>query len=83
METEQTKRSILKTITWRITASLDTFVIAWIITGDWRMGGSIAGIEVITKMLIYYFHEQFGIKSNGEKRNGGGYLNFFAISSAK
>ena len=38
METEQTKRSILKTITWRITASLDTFVIAWIITGDWRMG---------------------------------------------
>ena len=27
---EQTKRSLLKTITWRITASLDTFVIAWI-----------------------------------------------------
>ena len=42
---EHTKRSLLKTITWRITASLDTFVIAWIITGDWKMGGSIAGIE--------------------------------------
>jgi len=28
-------RSILKTLTWRITASLDTFVIAWIITGEW------------------------------------------------
>ena len=54
MESEQTKRSLLKTITWRITASLDTFVIAWIITGDWKMGGSIAGIEVIKKMFIYY-----------------------------
>ena len=38
MEAEQSKRSLLKTITWRITASLDTFVIAWIITGDWKMG---------------------------------------------
>ena len=48
MENEQSKRSLLKTLTWRITASLDTFVIAWVITGDWKMGGSIAVIEVIT-----------------------------------
>ena len=68
MEAEQSKRSLLKTVTWRITASLDTFVIAWIITGDWKMGGSIAGIEVVTKMFFY-----------GEKENGGGYLNSFAI----
>ena len=31
---ELKKRSILKTPTWQITASLDTFVIAWIITDD-------------------------------------------------
>ena len=68
MQVEQTKRSLLKTITWRITASLDTFVIAWIITGDWKMGGSIAGIEVITKMFIYYFHERIGTKLNGVKK---------------
>ena len=83
MEAEQSKRSLLKTITWRITASLDTFVIARIITGDWKMGGFIAGIEVITKMFFYYFMREYGIKLNGEKRNGGGYLNFCAISSAK
>ena len=53
MEAEQSKRSLLKTITWRITASLDTFIIAWVIIGDCKMGGSIAGIEVITKMFIY------------------------------
>ena len=80
---EQTKRSLLKTITWRITASLDTFIIAWIITGDWKIGGSIAGIEVITKMIIYYFYEEYGTRLNGEKRNGGVYLNFWATSSAK
>ena len=65
---ELTKRSLLKTITWRITASLDTFVIAWIITGDWKMGGSIAGIEVITKMFFYYFHERIWNKINWGKR---------------
>ena len=48
MDNEHSKRSLLKTITWRITASLDTFIIAWVITDDWKIGGSIAGIEVIT-----------------------------------
>ena len=59
---EQKKRSIAKTLTWRITASLVTFVIVWIITGDWKVGSSIVGIEVITKMFLYYFHERIWIK---------------------
>ena len=83
MEAEQSKRSLLKTITWRITASLDTFVIAWIITGDWKMGGSIAGIEVVTKMFFIIFMKEYGTRLNGVKKNGGGYLNLFAICSAK
>ena len=62
------KRSLLKTITWRITASLDTFVIAWIITGNWKTGGAIAGIEVITKMFIYYFHERVWNKIKWRKK---------------
>ena len=79
MEIEQTKRSIIKTITWRITASLDTFIIAWVITGDWKMGGSIAGIEIIPKCFFIIFTKEYGIKLSGAKRNGGGYLNLFAI----
>ena len=65
------KRSILKTVTWRITASLDTFVIAWILTGDWKLGGSIAGIEVLTKMFFIILMKEIGIKLNGVKRSGG------------
>ena len=30
----------------------------WVITGNWKIGGSIAGIEVMTKMFFYYFHER-------------------------
>ena len=65
---EQKKRSILKTLTWRITASLDTFVIAWIITGDLKMGSSIAGIEVVTKIFFYYFHERIWNKVTWGKK---------------
>jgi uncharacterized membrane protein len=66
--TSHIKRSVLKTITWRITASLDTFVIAWVITGDWKLGGSIAGIEVLTKMFFYYFHERIWNKIKWGKK---------------
>ena len=47
------------------------------------MGASIAGFEVITKTFFYYFHERIWNKINWGKRNGGGYLNFCATSSAK
>ena len=51
-------RSLTKTITWRILATSDTFLIAWLITGKWSWAGAIAGIEVITKMYLYYGHER-------------------------
>jgi uncharacterized membrane protein len=65
------KRHLAKTITWRVLATTDTFLIAWLITGqvDWAAG--IAGIEVATKMILYYYHERawynyskFGVKKD-------------------
>ena len=47
-----------KTLTWRVLATTDTFIIAWIITGEWNWAGAIAGMEVVTKMFLYYFHER-------------------------
>jgi len=41
---------------------------SWIVTGDWRMGGSIAVIEVITKMFFYYFHERIWNKIKWGKK---------------
>jgi len=52
------KRHILKTITWRIIGTLDTMILSWIITGNWKFGIAIGGVELITKMVLYYFHER-------------------------
>ena len=58
MSADTQKRTIIKTITWRITASLTTFLIAWILTGDLLVGISIGSIEAISKIFLYYFHER-------------------------
>ena len=52
------KRSLIKTVTWRIIASLDTFIIVWIITGRSAWAGSVAGLEILTKTILYYLHER-------------------------
>jgi uncharacterized membrane protein len=57
------KRHILKTITWRLVGTIDTVVIGGLITGDWTIGLSIGGIEVISKMILYYIHERVWYKS--------------------
>ena len=51
-------RSLFKAMTWRIIASLDTFFISYIITGRFDWATSIAIFEIITKAIIYYFHER-------------------------
>ena len=58
------KRHVAKTITWRIVGTLDTMIIGWLITGDPITGIKIGGIEVVTKMILYYFHERMWFKIN-------------------
>ena len=58
MITESRKRSLFKTISWRVLASIDTFLISWLIRGKISIGISIATLEVVTKLIIYYFHER-------------------------
>ncbi|KFI25013.1 DUF2061 domain-containing protein [Paenirhodobacter enshiensis] len=51
-------RSLSKAISWRVTGSVDTFVLSWLITGSVKFAGSIASIEVFTKIVLYYLHER-------------------------
>ena len=67
------KRHIAKTITWRILGTLDTFLLSWILTGSVKVGVAIGGAEVVTKTILYYFHERawykfsdFGLKENND-----------------
>lgn len=64
------KRHILKTITWRIVGTIDTVLLGWLISGDPTIGLSVGGAELVTKMLLYYFHERVWYKIDfGVKRN--------------
>ena len=67
---EAHRRSLLKSVTWRTMASLDTFVVSFIITGRIVLAGSIAGAEFMTKIILYYLHERiwavtpYGLRPN-------------------
>jgi uncharacterized membrane protein len=58
------KRHILKTITWRIVGTIDTIVLSWLISGDPAIGLTIGGLELCTKMVLYYLHERVWYKSS-------------------
>ena len=55
-------RHIAKTLTWRVLATTDTFLIAWFITGETTWAAGIASVEVLTKMFLYYAHERVWYK---------------------
>ena len=57
------KRHVAKTISWRGIGTLDTIILSGIITGSWKLGMAIGGVEIITKMVLYYFHERLWYKT--------------------
>ena len=61
---EKGYRSVVKSITWRIMGTADTIIISWFIVGDFRFAVSIGGIELFTKMFLYYFHERLWSRSS-------------------
>jgi uncharacterized membrane protein len=64
------KRHIAKTISWRIIGTLDTIILSGVITGSWTTGLTIGGIEVITKMTLYFVHERAWYKLSKFGVNG-------------
>lgn len=51
-------KSIMKAVSWRIVGTIDTIVISYLITGKLTMAVSIGGVEVFTKIVLYYLHER-------------------------
>jgi uncharacterized membrane protein len=56
------KRHIAKTISWRVVGTLDTILISGLVTGSWGAGLTIGGIEIFTKMVLYFYHERVWYK---------------------
>ena len=51
-------KSIMKSVSWRIVGTIDTMIISYFITGKVTLAVSIGTVEVLTKTILYYFHER-------------------------
>ena len=55
-------RSFIKMSTWRVLASLDTMLLAWLFTGNLATAISIGSFEVLTKLVLYFIHERVWLR---------------------
>jgi hypothetical protein len=60
-------RSLVKAVSWRVTGTIDTFIISWLITGQLLIATSIAGVEIVTKIFIYWLHERIWDNINWQR----------------
>jgi len=51
-------RSFVKGVSWRALGTIDTIVLSFIVTGNITNSLKIGATEVITKIILYYFHER-------------------------
>ena len=57
-EGDSARKSLLKSISWRVLGTLDTIVISWILTGELTLALSIGSVEVFSKLILYFGHER-------------------------
>ena len=55
---EKQYRSLIKATSWRALGTLDTIVVSFLITGEIKLALSIGGVELFTKIFLYYVHER-------------------------
>lgn len=58
MATEKPYRSLVKAISWRVTGTVDTMILSFIVTGQFTMALKIGFAELFTKIVLYYVHER-------------------------
>lgn len=61
---EHHKRTLVKTITWRIIALITTIVVVYIYSGDAKESLVIGFVANAVKMFLYYIHERMWNKSD-------------------
>ncbi|AOW18495.1 hypothetical protein LPB03_13975 [Polaribacter vadi] len=58
LSSEKPIRSIVKALSWRIVGTLDTLVVSYFVTGKIVLAASIATVDFLTKLVLYFFHER-------------------------
>ena len=62
--------SLLKSILYRIFATLATFLIALTFTHDYRISLSIGILELTSKIILYYLYERLWLFSKNKIQRG-------------
>ena len=55
---EKHYRSLIKAVSWRLTGSVDTLIISYLVTGKFKWAVSIMSVEFFTKIALFYLHER-------------------------
>ena len=55
---ESTSRSVVKTVSWRVTVSIISFVISYWLTGSLELAGMLMASKVIVNSVWYFVHER-------------------------
>ena len=55
---DTSRRSLVKTVSWRITGSTATFAISYAVLGDVAVSSTIAVIQLTFNTLLYFVHER-------------------------
>ncbi|MBI9054671.1 MAG: adenylyl-sulfate kinase [Bacteroidales bacterium] len=58
MFVEQKRRSIIKTISWRLWATITTIALVFLFVGEVKIALYIGAVEVVLKMILYFAHER-------------------------
>lgn len=58
MQKDSHIRSIVKSVSWRVTATITTIILVYLFTGTIELALAIGGVEVVAKMFIYFLHER-------------------------
>ncbi len=51
-------RTFIKSITFRVLATITTVALVFYFTGNVAIAGTIGGIDAVSKFGLYYFHER-------------------------
>jgi uncharacterized membrane protein len=69
MKQEDTpKRSMAKTLTWRILATIGTIVIVLGFTKEVKLSITVGILDTVVKTVLYYFHERIWNKIHWQQR---------------
>jgi uncharacterized membrane protein len=63
------KETLVKTFIWRIIATSITIGAGWLVSGNWKFGLAVGGIDTIIKTIGYFTYERAWLKFTKKEDN--------------